>query len=183
MGYNIDLKQIPILRYMEMLKNQNLLPGRRILLENLEENFRSMANIGIHNLAELKKDLSSAQRLSTFAEKTGIPENYLTILKREMGSLEQKPVTISDFPGVSADTIAILLSKSVKTSKDVFGLAINPDNISTVSREMGITADELQEINSLCNLVRINGIGSAAARTIYEGGYKSVAEIAHDFLL
>ena len=30
----------------------------------------------------------------------------------------------------------------------------------------------------MCNLVRINGIGPAAARTIYEGGYRSIDEIA-----
>jgi len=164
---------------MGMLKKQNLLPGRRVLLENLEENFRSMANIGIHNLAELKINISSASRLSVFAEKTGVPENYLTILRREMGSLEQKPVPISDFPGISADTVTILLGKNLKTSKDVFDITINPDNISTASRDMGIAVGELQELSSLCNLVRINGIGPAAATTIYEGGYKSIIEIAH----
>lgn len=179
MGYSVDLNRIPILRYMEILKKQNLLPGRKILLENLEENFHKMAAAGIHNLAELKNNISSAQRLFAFASKTGVPENYLTILKREMGSLEQKPVPISDFPGISANTVSILLNKSIRTSKDVYDLAINPNNISIVSREMGVEANELQEINSLCNLVRINGIGAIAARTIYEGGYKSVAEIAH----
>jgi len=164
---------------MEMLKTQNLLPGRRILLENLEQNFRSMANIGILTLAELKSNISSANRLSAFAEKTGVPENYLTILKREMGSFEQKPVPISDFPDISANTVSILLNKNIKTSKNVYDLAINPDNILIISREMGIEVDELQELNSLCNLVRINGIGAIAARTIYEGGYKSIVEIAH----
>ena len=178
MGYSVDLKQISIFRYIEMLKNQNLLPGRRILLDNLDENFRKIATAGIQNLAELKKEISSPQRLSEFAKKTGVPENYMTILKREMGSLEQKPVPISDFPGISADIVSILLNNMIKTSKDVYGLVINSDNISTVSREIGVEANKLQEVNSLCNLVRINGIGPAAARTIYEGGYKSVIEIA-----
>jgi len=44
---------------------------------------------------------------------------------------------------------------------------------------MGIEVGELQELSSLCNLVRVNGIGAIAARTIYEGGYKSIGEIAH----
>jgi len=39
MGYSVDLEGISILRYMEMLKKRNLLPGRKILLENIEENF------------------------------------------------------------------------------------------------------------------------------------------------
>jgi nucleotidyltransferase/DNA polymerase involved in DNA repair len=107
-----------------------------------------------------------------------VPETYLTILKREMGSLEQKPVPISDFPGISESTVSVLLGKGIRTSKNMYGLAINPDNISIVSREMGVPENLLQELNSLCNLVRINGIGAIAARTIYEGGYKSIAEIA-----
>jgi len=164
---------------MEILKNQNLLPGRKILHENLEENFKRMAAVGILNLAELKKNMSSAQRLSAFSAETGVPEDYLTMLKREMGSLEQKPVPISDFPDISADTVSILLNKNIRTSKDVYDLAIHPDNLSIVSWETGIKADELQELSSLCDLVRINGIGAAAARTLYQGGYRSVAGIAH----
>jgi predicted flap endonuclease-1-like 5' DNA nuclease len=31
----------------------------------------------------------------------------------------------------------------------------------------------------LCNLVRINGVGPIATRTLYEGGYRSINEIAH----
>jgi hypothetical protein len=179
MGYNVDLNQISILRYMEMLKKQKLLPGRKILLENLEENFHRIAAMGIDNLAELKTNMSSSQRLSAFVAKTGVPENYLTILKREMGSLEQKPVPISAFPGISANTISTLENKHIRTSKDVYDLVINPDNIFVVSREMGLEAGELQELSSLCELVRINGIGAIAARTLYEGGYRSIVEIAH----
>ena len=179
MGYSIDLNQISSPRYMEILKKQNLLPGRKILLENLEENFHRMAATGIHNLAELKNNMSSAGRLSAFAVKTGIPENYLTILKRELGSLEQKPVPVIDFSGISANTVSILQNKRIRTSKEVYDFTVGPNNISIASREMGIEAGELQELSSLCDLVRINGVGAIAARTLYEGGYKSVTEIAY----
>ncbi len=36
---------------------------------------------------------------------------YLTILKRETGSLEQRPVTLASFPGVDASLISSLNSK------------------------------------------------------------------------
>jgi len=88
-------------------------------------------------------------------------------------------VPISDFPGISANIVSILLNKRIRTSKDVYDLVINPNNISIVSREIGIEVNELQELSSLCNLVRINGIGAIAARTLYESGYRSIDEIAH----
>jgi len=178
MGYSVDLNQISLRQYMESLKKQKLLPGRKILLENLEENFHRITAVGIGNLAELKNNISSTPRLAAFAAKTGVPENYLIILKREIGSLEQKPVAISDFPDISANTISALLNKHIKTSKDVYNLTINPNNISATSREIGIEVNELQELSSLCNLVRINGIGPIAARTLYESGYRNIAEIA-----
>ncbi len=169
MGYGVDLSRIRVLRYMEMLKNQNLLPGRRILLKNIEENFRGLADAGIENLAELKSQMSTKPKLSALAKKTGVPEDYLIILKREMGSLEQKPVPISDFPGIPADAIAVLHSQGIKTSKDVLGLTADP----------GIDEDILRELHTLCDLVRINGVGAAAARTLYKGGCISVADIAN----
>ncbi len=95
-----------------------------------------------------------------------------------MGSLAQKPVPLSDFPGISADTVSLLSAKNIKTSKDVYDLAVNADNLSAASQKTGVSADELQELSGLCSLVRINGVGAIAARTLYESGYKSVAEVA-----
>ena len=149
MGYNIDLKRISILRYMEILEGQNLLPGRRILLENIEDNFHRIAAAGIQDLAELKSCISSAKRLIAFAVTTGVTANYLTILKREMGSLEKKPVSLSEFPGVSTNTVSIMLNKKIKTSKDLYDLSIDLNNISIASRELGVDASELQELNFL----------------------------------
>ncbi len=54
MGYNIDLNLIPVFRYKEILKNQDLLPGRRLLLDNIDEIFHEIADSGINTLAELK---------------------------------------------------------------------------------------------------------------------------------
>ena len=179
MGYSVDINKISVNKYMGMLKNQNLLPSRKILLENLENNFNKISAMKIETLAELKKNISSAQKLSAFSEKTGISENYLTILKREMGSLEQKPVPISEFPCISENNVSALLIKKIKTSKDVYNLSITSDNESSISRELNIDVGELQELNALCNLVRINGVGAVAAKTIYESGYKSVDDIAN----
>ncbi len=59
MGYNVDFKRITVFRHMNTLKNQNLLPGRKMLLENIDENFQRMADAGINDLAELKSKMFS----------------------------------------------------------------------------------------------------------------------------
>lgn len=55
MKYNIDLNGLSTQNYKSLLKSQNLLPGRRILLQNIDYNFSAFENRGIKNIAELKK--------------------------------------------------------------------------------------------------------------------------------
>lgn len=178
MSYSIDLRSISVQSYMGILKNQKLLPGRRILLNNLAANFHAISEAGIQNLFELKTSLSTPQKISAFSSKTSIPAEYLVILKREMGSLEQKPVAIADFPGLSGDTLARLAALGIKTSKDFYDYCFSAPNNAVLSEQTDIREVEIKELRSLCNLVRINGVGAVAARTLFESGFTGIAEIA-----
>jgi hypothetical protein len=93
---------------------------------------------------------------------SGISEEYLVILKREIGSLEQKPVPLSGFPGIDRSLLAKLGVVGLKTSKDYWE-----------SKQ-----DFSDELFCLCDLVRINGVGPIAARAFYEAGYLSVSDVA-----
>lgn len=72
MEYSIDLTKLLTQEYRELLLNQNLLPGRRILLENIKERFNIIYESGLHNVSELKKALSTPTKMSSFSKKTGI---------------------------------------------------------------------------------------------------------------
>jgi hypothetical protein len=162
MKYNLDLDYLTVQDYKELLKRQNLLPGRKILLQDIDKNFALLENHGIHTLLKLRKFLSTPQKIASFSVDSGIPEDYLIILKRETGTLEQKPVPIASFPGINNSVISELNESGIKTSKDYF------ENNQATSNELFC----------LCDLVRINGIGSVAAKAFYEAGYKSVSDIA-----
>lgn len=162
MGYSLDLSRISIQAYKNLLQQQNLLPGRRILLEGMDSRFLAIAAQGIPNVEQLRKRLSSPQKLAALSEATGIPEAYLAMLKREIGSLEQKPVPLSAFPGLDARLVLALNGEGIVHSKDCF--------------EHGPAVPE--ELRRLCDLVRINGVGAVAARAFYEAGYRSVGDVA-----
>lgn len=162
MKYSIDLESLPIHEYKALLKQQNLLPGRRILWQGIEENFAFFERQGIKSIAELKKRISSPKKIATFASKSGISEEYLVILKREIGSLEQKPVSLSDFPGIDGSLLDQLSELGLITSKDYW------------NQKQGFT----DELFCLCDLVRINGVGPLAARAFYEAGYQSALDIS-----
>ncbi len=162
MKYNLDLEGLPIQEYRVLLKNQNLLPGRRVLWQDIDKNFALLESRGIKTVAQLKKGLSTPVKIVAFAADSGISENYLVILKREIGSLEQKPVSLASFPGIDSSLVSELSEAGLKTSKDYF-------------KDNQATSDELF---CLCDLVRINGVGPVAAKAFYEAGYRSVSGVA-----
>jgi len=162
MPYNINTAKLSLRDYQQLLARQNLLPGRRMLQQDIGSRFDAIERAGISNIAQLRKRLSTPQKLSSFAEASGLPAEYLTLLKRELGSLEQKSVPIADFPGLDAGMVSGLSDKGVKTSRDCFDSGLS----------------ESDELSALCDLVRINGVGPAAAKAFYEAGYRSVADVA-----
>ncbi len=162
MKYNVDLERLSVQEYRQMLKKQNLLPGRRVLWQDIDKNFAFIESQGINTIAQLKKVLSTPVKIVAFATVSGISEAYLVLLKRELGSLEQKPIPLENFPGINPLLITELNAAGLKTSKDYF--------------EYNQTKSD--ELSCLCNLVRINGVGPAAAKALYEAGYRSVADIA-----
>ncbi len=163
MNYNLDLSKIGLSAYKGLLKSQTLLPGRRILLEELDARFSSLESHGISTVAELRTALSSAQKIALLSERCAIPQEYLVILKRETGSLAQKPAALGDFPGIDAALVASLGAQNIKTSRDYWAQS----------------APGTDELFCLCDLVRINGVGAAAAKTFYEAGYQTVHDVAH----
>jgi len=162
MGYTLPLEQISLANYQQLLQKQNLLPGRRMLHEQLEARFSLLADTGLTSVAQLALALATPNKLSALAAKTGISEEYLTLLRRELGSLSQKPVPLSDFPGCDKAQIQHLIDSGIRNSREYWE---NP-----VDREDALFA--------LCDLVRINGVGAIAARALYEAGFVSVSAVA-----
>lgn len=162
MSYNIDLNLLSLNEYKELLKQQNLLPGRRMLLDDIDERFLLLGNQGITNVFELRKSLSTSKKTEMLAEKTGISNEYLAVLRREFGSLEQKPVLLESFPDIDNTQLESLKNNGIKTSQDYYEMMHNSSD----------------ELFCLCDLVRINGVGPIAAKAFYEAGYKSVLDVA-----
>lgn len=163
MDYGADLRKISVQTYKELLKEQEPTPGRKVLLQDIDANFDRIEKHGITDLHLLRKALSSPSKLAALALDCGIPEDYLVMLKRETGGLEKKPVLLSDFPGIDPALLSDLNKVGIRTSKDYFESDLSkPD-----------------ELYCLCDLVRVNGIGAVAARTFYDAGYRSVADVAN----
>ena len=178
MEYGVDLKKLSCREYLNILKNQNLLPGRRLLLEDIDERFRRLEDAGIAGAAQLQKSLGTPAKLSALSQQTGIPAEYLTVLKRELNSLVPKPVNISDFPGVPEDTAAKLAALGIRSSQDLFNSTAGFSEIPALASRAGIPDAQAQELCILCDLARVSGVGPVFARLLMQSGIRSAAEIA-----
>ena len=163
MRYALDLSSLSLNDYREwLLKRQNRPPGRIRLWDNINPYFIAIERQGIDDVAALKKRLSTFEKRAELAAATGIPEDDLILLKREISSLEPKPVLIADFPGISSALVSDLRNRGITRSKAYFES----------------TAPGTDELFCLCDLVRINGVGTVAAKAFYDAGYRSVAVVA-----
>ncbi len=179
MGYSPDLSKISIDAYKEILKNQYILPSRKILHQDMDSSFDAIHSCQIKNLSELKNALSTIQKLTAFSEKSGLSKDYLTILKREIGSIEPKTTLLKDFPEVDVETINSLTDAGIKSSRDYYDFYSSFKDINEITQKILVSTDKAQELISLCNLVRINGVGAVAAKSFFDAGYKSVNDVAN----
>jgi len=178
MGYGLDLQSISIWEYGEMLKHQDLLPGRRLLREGLDEKIADLTAAGLTALSLLYERLRTPRSLKALAASTGISAEYLTLLRREIGSLVPKPVAIADFPGLPSEATARLSQGGIKTSKDLYDISNGFRDTAAVCERAGISEVVTAELFSLCDLVRVNGIGPVSARMLWDAGYNRAADIA-----
>ncbi len=178
MGYSLDLSKISIDSYKEILKNQYLLPSRKILHQDIDASFNAIHSCQIRNLGELKCVLSTSQKLGAFSEKSGLSKDYLTILRREIGSIEPKTVLIKEFPEMEEKVLVSLAHTGIKTSKDYYEFYDSLKDKIEITQKISISIDKVQELYCLCDLVRINGVGAVAAKSFFDAGYESVYDVA-----
>lgn len=176
--YAPNLDKVPLEHYRDILKTQRLLPSRTLLGEQTDARFAAMANAGIRTLGELKKILSSTKKRAAFAETSGVPDEYLNLLRREIGSLEPKAVNLSEFPEVAEPDLAALSAAGIHTSRELFTRYTAHNDPEEFARAIGAEVAAIQDLFCLCDMVRVNGAGPLWVRLLYEAGFESLRDVA-----
>jgi hypothetical protein len=73
MGYYIDLKNISLDEYKEILKSADLLPSRMVLKENIDDIFDAINTQKIENVDELQTALKNKNKLQENLDKDSYP--------------------------------------------------------------------------------------------------------------
>jgi hypothetical protein len=170
MGYYIDLASIRINDYRSKLESSDLLPGRVILKDRLEERFSYFKNIGIKNVLELQKLLKKKEKLAELSKVDCFSEDYLVILLREINSIQPKPNKFNEFIGISPETVSKLEKIGIKDTVKLFDNVLTPESRKELAAKTDISDAEILEMTNLTDLSRIKWVGATFARMLFNVG-------------
>jgi hypothetical protein len=174
MGYYINLSSMSIDSYKAKLESSDLLPSRIILKDKLDERFNYLKSIGINNVFELQQTLKKKNKFEELANVSCLSNDYLTILLREINSIQPKPNKIKEFVGIAPVTISKLEQLGIKDTVALFDKVTTPKSRKELSIKAGIDELEILELTKLTDLSRIKWVGATFARMLYDVGIDTV---------
>ncbi len=177
MGYYIDLTRISIDVLKERLKNNDLLPSQQILKKDIDEHFGIIKSLKIKTVEELKQALKTKKDVSRFSTKTALPEDYLTVLRREINSLHPQPRKIKEFPCLSDQVRSKLENAGFKTTVELFDRVSTKSGREALRKETGITHEEIILLTKLTDLSRIRYVNQTFATLLVNTGYDTTEKI------
>ncbi len=175
--YTLNLEAFSLARLQDILETGDVLPGRRILKEHLAERFAFLESMGIGNLKALIDVLSTPKKVAAFSQRSGLPEDYLTILGRQARSYVPGPVYLKDIPGLDPAYVAALAAIGIRQTKQLFERTVSPQERDAVCRLTKIPAQALLEMVQLSDLVRAGWVGPIFARLLYEAGARTLQQL------
>ncbi len=178
MSYYIDLQSISLDEYKEILKSADLIPSRMVLKENIDAIFDAINTQKIENVEELRAALKTKNRLQDFSKQSGIPEDYLGTLLREVNGYRYRPNKIKDFPGISENTILKLKNLGTKNTLQLFDKILTPQSRNELSTQTGISEPEMLKLAKLTDLSRIRWVNHTFAYVLLEAGYDTAEKVA-----
>ena len=177
--YMPDLSNIGLDDFKNQLKTGRLLPSRMPLLDDIESKFSLIQKTGIHNADSLKAALKTSKRLSKLAGETGISEDYLRILKREVNNLLPTPVKFVDVPNISDEIIKHLNARDITDTENLFPFVRDPDSRQNLKSQSGISMEDILWLTKLVDVSRIKWVGPKLARLIVDTEYDTVEKLSH----
>ncbi|MFZ4725136.1 MAG: DUF4332 domain-containing protein [Paludibacter sp.] len=173
-NYFINVEKFSIEKFKNILTTKDILPGRVVLKEALEERFELLKSRKIDTLSDLLDTLKTKSKIEKFSNDTGLSVEYLTILRREANSYISVPIRLIELLFVETDIINILEANGIRDSKQLFDMAAKRSDRRKIAEKFELPMDKLLELVRLCDLVRITGVGPVFARIIYDAGIYTV---------
>ena len=177
MAYYIDFQSITLDEYRGILQSADLVPSRRLLLDDIEAIFTKIKAQGLTSLADLQEALRTKPRLLRFAQETGIDEEYLKVLIREINSNRPKPNKMTDFPDTPTEVVEKLAAVGIKNTLQLYDRVITPADRAALAEEAGVDEGAILRLAKLTDLSRIRWVNHTFAYVLMEAGYDTLEKV------
>ncbi len=171
-------KTISLAMLRERILHTDLVPSRAVLVENIEVWFTRLQAAGIDGLSELKAAIKTPAQLLALSHKSGVPDQYLTLLRREIEGYQPKPFKLRDALVLTEEDIQLLQHEKIQTSADLYQEVISQNGVTSLHQRSGIAEGKLTYIFQLADLARVQWVSLNFAMWLVEAGYKSAQEVA-----
>lgn len=174
-GYGIDLEAFSLEALYDVLAHDELLPSHQVLRENLAAHFAALAAHGITNVQQLVDTLTTRTALERFAGRTGVPVDYLTLLRRHVRGYIPRPVNLTDIPGLDAEVVGRLAAVGIKHTRHLFAQARTRAARTALAQQLDIAEPVMEELIQLTDLARIGWVGPIGVRLFHDAGAHTAA--------
>ena len=169
-GYSISLESYPLQKLQDRLAHIHLSASQKILRENLNDRFQTLQELGIQNLRQLQVALKDKKALVAFARQSGLPQEYLTVLRRWVNGYMLKPIPLADFPPADRAAVATLEEMGIKGTLQLFPRVRTPKARACLAAESGIDPEEILKLTKLTDLARLKWVGPKFAHLLLVSG-------------
>ena len=128
-------------------------------------------------MADLLAALKTPAAIATKSSETGIPADYLTLLRREAMSYLPNPVSLAKFPGVDPTHVQALADLGISHSRHLFRRAATRLKRKALAATAGLPMACLDELICLSDLSRLYGVGPVFARLLYDAGFQTIGAL------
>ena len=176
--YHMDLDQFSLEQLKQMCEAGNLLPSERILQEETAERFAVLQSMGITNLAGLIHALSTRTKTERFSQESGLPVDYLIILRRRAGFCAPRPVQLARMPGIDPERVERLAGLGIRDTRQLFKRGQSKQDRDQLSALAEVPDGVVLELVKLSDLVRAPFVGPVYARLFYKAGLDTLEKVA-----
>ncbi len=177
MPYHIKAEEITLDGLKARIIETDLVPSRKMLLDDIDENFSKLERSGLKTMADFRKAAKTKKSTDALYKQTAIGVEYLTLLRREVESYFPKAFPLSDFTWLDPEGIAQLIESGYKNTALLFE-AIEASGKDAVLKAARTEPAFAAELHSLVCLTRIQWVSPLTAKMLFEAGYPDVKSIA-----
>lgn len=176
-NYFINEDDYSLEQVVSRIKKTDLTPGIEPIKQDIEKNAVTLERMGVKNLAGLRKALRNKKKLHEFSQKTGIDENYLLLLRREIEGWVIKPIKIRDFCWLNEQLINTLNEIGLCSTDEIYNRLSTEEEKLEIARNHQLSRKDLDYLLTLSTITRIRWVSPVVARILIEAGYSSIEKI------